>query len=115
MSMDFVIDQGKLTVSGSLVDFPFPVRTAREAGSLLIVLLAIPFDEIFLDNVFAVDSQGKIVWQIQPPAGDWGGKSRLPYENLGMQGDLVSISDFYGLRFFADPKTGEIVGKGQSK
>ncbi|ATW25758.1 hypothetical protein [Candidatus Formimonas warabiya] len=115
MAINYSVRQGVLTVNGHTVSFSFPVRTVKEMDCLLVVLLAIPFDRLVYDNVYAVDSQGEILWQIQNAQEIFPGKNRLPYENMMIREGKIVVSDFYGARFFVNPANGEIIGRDQVK
>lgn len=94
------------TENGKLYKFEYDIRQEIVFDNLYIVLLAIPFNDETIDNVFAISKNGKLVWRIKG-RDDKGLK--LPYENLSQIGDEFFASDFYGRRVQFNPTNGEII------
>ena len=108
----YTVKGNLLNISGKQLMFDYEIRIARELGDFVVVLLAIPFGETFLDNVYAVNRAGEIAWRIQDAGEVYPLKDRLPYEHLHVdETNQVFVSDFYGRRFKAEPFSGRITGK----
>lgn len=109
MSANYIQDGNSLIVGDTKLTLDYNIRFVKEVGTILIVLLEIPHNEIYLNNVLGVSTTGKIIWRIQNARDVAPVKNQLPYENLVVSDNDVTVSDFYGRRFFINPATGEII------
>ena len=55
-----------------------------------------------IDNVYSVSLEGEINWRVESlnkinPSGN-----NMPYENMYLKEDELTVSDFYGRRYFID-------------
>ena len=65
--MNWEIDKNALVVDGMEIKvFPYPVRTAKEIQGTVIIVLNIPPNVIFSDNVYGYVLREKYLWQIEP-------------------------------------------------
>lgn len=48
-----------------LARFPYPIKEARQFGDILVVLLEVPADVTFPENVFGIDLRTGAQWQIE--------------------------------------------------
>lgn len=63
--MKYLIAKNSLIIEDKhTVEFEFPIKKTLEIEELLIVLIESPMGKIYNDNVFCVNSQGKIIWQV---------------------------------------------------
>lgn len=97
--------------SGKTTSFRFPIGNAIEFADIVVVRLQVPRGEIFNENVYGVDREGNIVWQVQPeypPNWDaaWGGLER--------EGDQAVLSNSESQIRYLEPKTGKIIKRGMS-
>lgn len=65
MAFDYSIEQNLLNINGKQLRFQHGIRDVKEAGGFLVLLLAVPFNEMFLDNLYAVNQSGDIAWRVQ--------------------------------------------------
>ena len=107
----FSVRDNILQVGTGEITFPYRIWQAKELFGLLIVVLAIPPDSSDIDNIFAVNQQCEIVWQIQSRyALD---KSCLdePYTCVSVRGDCLMAVSYFGKRYLVNPETGTIIGR----
>lgn len=45
--------------------FPYPIKQARQFGEILVILLEVPADVTYPENVFGIDLQTGVQWQIE--------------------------------------------------
>ncbi|WP_026906955.1 hypothetical protein [Paucisalibacillus globulus] len=109
MSIKFNQYDNKLVVENKNIVFDHDIRYIVEVNDTLIVLLSIPNNVRYLNNVFGINHNGTIKWRIQSVGDVFPVKNQLPYENLMVHGTEVFVSDFYGRRFSLNPINGEIL------
>ncbi|NHA04490.1 hypothetical protein G7092_11815 [Mucilaginibacter sp. HC2] len=102
------VDQKKIILEkGNIVEFDFPIKETLAFDGKIIVLLDILENIRYNKNVFAIDFDGKILWQIAKT------------ENLDMIGYCPFISieienlklvsfNWCGFKFTVDAKTGYV-------
>ncbi|MDQ6423120.1 hypothetical protein RB620_27185 [Paenibacillus sp. LHD-117] len=109
MSIVFSQNDNELVVNDNKIVFDHKIRYVKEVRETLIVLLEIPSNEVYLNNVFGITSIGIIKWRIQNVGDVFPIKNQLPFENLMLQGSDMFVSDFYGRRYSINPANGEIL------
>src|SRR5687768_1705393 len=86
--------------------FPHPMTEVRELEDRFIVILQVPREEIFKDNVFCISKSGKLLWQIEDRGNNVDYRrfigSSYHYNNL-------EIADNIGYTFTVDIDTGKIL------
>ncbi|URZ04109.1 hypothetical protein [Clostridium felsineum] len=90
------------------VRFDYNIRDVKLFGDLIIVLLSIPFDKTELDNLYAISKQGKVVWRVQGLNTVFPNQSNLPYEQMNVNENVITATDFYARRYFINPLNGNI-------
>jgi len=86
----------------------YPVKQRLEVGGVHVVLLAVPPDQNFPQNVFGLTEKGDVLWQIEPRP------SLEPHNRYTSIRDEVGIivgktEDRYERK--VDPKTGKILNE----
>lgn len=109
MLVNYIRDGKNLTVNDIKLTFEYNIRYVQEVGNILIVLLEIPYNESYLNNVFGVSTTGAIKWRIQNAGDVLPVKNQMPYENLMVSKNGAYVSDFFGRRFLINSSTGEIL------
>ena len=99
MPINFSQNNNVIVVENNQIVFEHKIRYVKEVDDTLIVLLEIPNNVKYLNNVFGISETGKIKWRIQNVGDVLRVKNPLPFENLMVQGDNVFVSDFYGRSF----------------
>lgn len=97
----------EIVIDGKRIGFNYKIRYVKEVNDILIVLLEIPNDSVYLNNVFGINKIGEIKWRIHTISEIAPIKNQLPFENLMVNGDNVCVSDFYGRRFLLNTDNGE--------
>lgn len=112
MNIDLKVDKDTLVVNEKKLFFDYNIRKVEVLEELLIILLGVPFDVSYLDNVFAVTKEGDIAWRVQSLGEVYPMENRLPYEHMNIdEFKQIVVSDFYGRRFFINPQDGKIIGR----
>lgn len=109
MSIKFSQYDNELVVENNKIVFDHNIRYVVEVNDILIVLLEIPNNIMYLNNVFGINKNVEIKWRIQSVGDVFPVKNQLPFENLMVNGTDVFVSDFYGRRFLLNPINGEIL------
>lgn len=109
LSIKFSQYDNELVVENNKIVFNHDIRSVVETNDTLIVLLEIPNNITYLNNVFGINKNGEIKWRIQSVGDVFSLKNQLPFENLMVNGTDVFVSDFYGRRFSINPINGEIL------
>ena len=108
MNEQIKINDNILTINTIDIKFDHKIRDVKTCGDLIIVLLAIPFNETDLDNLYAVSKYGKIVWRVQRLNTVFPKQNNLPYEQMNIKEDEITVTDFYVRRYFINPLNGDI-------
>lgn len=94
--------------SGKTVSFDYPVNDFLVFQKVIVVILDVPVQEKFNENVFAISDKGNILWQIE--------KRQLVYENspytgIESSGDNVILYNWDGLKLTVVAETGKIISQ----
>ena len=89
------------------VIFSYEIRSIIPLSDKVIVLLSIPQNDQTINNIYAVNHTGKIIWEVQDNQLD----RKLPYEHMILLDDKLTATDFYGRRSFINPSNGKIMKK----
>ena len=108
LSIKFSQYDKELVVENNKIVFDYNIRYVKEVNDTLIVLLEIPNNIRYLNNVFGINKNGEIKWRIQSFRAVFPIKNQLPFENLMVNGTDIFVSDFYGRRFSINQTNGEI-------
>lgn len=84
------------------------IRTEIKTRMGRVILLAIPFSETMIDNIYLLSDDENIIWRVETNKTVPG---KLPYENISISKDKSKIyaTDFYGRRSTIDIETENIV------
>ncbi|GAA0306176.1 hypothetical protein GGQ92_002891 [Gracilibacillus halotolerans] len=115
MPIKYSYDNRELVVNNIKLVFDYNIRFVKEVNTIVIVLLEVPYNVKYLNNVFGVSSEGKIKWRIRKAIDDHSIKNPLPYENLMVHGENVFVTDFYGRRFSVNPINGKLISSDIAK
>jgi hypothetical protein len=78
----YTIENNKVTINESIVEFEYPVQKVVEYIGKLIVLIDKPFGVKYNDNVFAVDANGKVIWQVSKISSYPGNQVDCPFVDI---------------------------------
>lgn len=101
--MKVIANEGefKITINDKVVDLPAQIREGLIFGDIFIVVLDVEYS---MRNIFAFDSKGNQVWQIEDPEFIAPGDGYALV--AGDDSELMALCR--GVQFFIDPKTGKI-------
>jgi len=108
MAITYSQYDNEIVVNDNKIVFDHNIRYVKEVNDILIVLLEIPNNVTYLNNVFGINKIGEIKWRIQSVSDVFPIKNQLPFENLMVKDNDVYVSDFYGRRFSLNPSNGEV-------
>lgn len=90
--------------------FQFDIRSVLVCKAYYVVLLSIPFNSNFVNNIYCLDDMAQIVWQSEDILQKYPDlKNPLPYEQMILDKNKLYASDFFGRNFYIDTKTGKIL------
>lgn len=102
--------EGKRIQSGEQsIDFEYDIRKVEEWKSCYIVLLAIPFDDNTLNNIYCLDKNFNLKWRVEDIAEKYPKKNNLPYEGMSLNDGVLKATDFYGRCYTIDVSNGRII------
>lgn len=108
---NFVVDQKTLIVKQNRIKFQKPIYDVKKCDNLYIVLL----DE-GINNVFAVDEQAQIVWQIEDAASVYSIINDVPYVGTRItEANQIVVTNFNGVTYTVEPNNGKIINRGITK
>ncbi len=100
-----------IEINNKIYEFKFDIRTVLEYKCNYIVLISIPFNISEINNIYCLDSQAKMVWQVEDLTLAYPDlKNILPYEQMEIKDDYILASDFYGRNFKINLANGKIEG-----
>lgn len=111
MTIMYSKKNNELLIGNQKVVFKYNIRYVEKVNDTFVVLLEIPYNEMYLDNVFGVSKNGEIIWRIENAGKVYSTKNQLPYENLTINENEASVSDFYGRRYFFNPSSGKLISR----
>ncbi len=97
---------------GALPTLPaYPIKQRLEIDGVNILLLNVPPDQAYPQNVFGVSEKGDVLWQIEPRS------SQLPnphYTSIRDEVGLVVARTEDKIQRKIDPKTGKVLAEEQA-
>lgn len=107
----YQIEDKVLIVNGNKVSFPYKIDSVKLCNGLYIILLDIPIGITFLNNIFAADKCGCIIWQIQDPK-ELSIEGNIEYVGIRITEDnKIIATNFSGITYTLDPTDGKILNK----
>lgn len=103
-------DKKHIEINNNSYDFKYDIRTIIQYKEKYIVLLEIPFDREDINNIYCLDNQANLMWQSEDLVALYPKLRNLPYEQMGIKGDIIFASDFYGRNYNINVNTGKIEG-----
>ena len=107
--MKYMTINNELNVNENYVNFPYPIRDVKVINNTLIVLLDIPQNDNTVDNLYAVNDNGAVIWHVQHLKEVYPAEKMLPYEQIIVRKQEICAIDFYGRCYFIDPNNGKIL------
>lgn len=112
---DFKIDGHKVRFgNGTVLEFEFPISQHIACGNLTIILLLIPSDIIYNQNVFALSESGQIIWQIEKLEQHYF-QDHCPFNEAMVDEQNLIIFNWCDYRFSINPLDGKVLDKAFTK
>lgn len=103
----FVISNKELTIDGNIVDIPHSIEEALTYHDFIIVRVKPPAGIIFNRNVFGVESDGEILWQIEESP--HGTQEDKPYVNVYIsKNNKLIAGNWNGVSYSVNSENGKI-------
>lgn len=102
-------NKNHLEINGIEIDFEYDIRTIIQYTGKYVVLLGIPFDRNFINNIYCFDDYANLLWRSENLDSLYPNSRNLPYENMGIKDDIVFASDFYGRNYRINLNDGKII------
>lgn len=114
MTMEVSFRGTEVRVNGRSLLLPHEVVQQMQVGSLLLLRVEPPPGQVFNRNVFAVDADARLLWQIaESPHGTEADK---PFMSLALDAEgEVLAGNWNGVNYRVDLKTGSLRVVGFSK
>lgn len=105
------IEDKVLIVNGNKVSFPYKIDSVKMCNGLYIILLDIPVGVTCLNNIFAVDKCGCIIWQIQDPK-ELSIEGNIEYVGIRItENNKIIATNFSGITYTIHPTDGRIIDR----
>lgn len=99
---DFCINDRK-------VSFDYDIRTVIWYKNRYYILLAIPFEENTVNNIFCLNSELKLIWEAEDINRKYPEESNLAYEKMYIRNGIIYATDFSGRCVLLNTDTGKII------
>src|ERR1700676_573449 len=108
--------ENKLILNDTEIIFDYPIKDFLEIGNMLIVLLAIPVDKEYNENVFGVNLIDKqIKWQVSKLQYIPAYMQRCPFDSIRFFKGKLRLNNWCSVYFIVDPIMGMILEKGDNR
>ena len=88
--------------------FPLPIGEVLPTAGVFVVRLELPSGTIHNENVYGVDANGTVSWQVRPREHVY---DDSPYTGMVMCDNHVKLLNWDGLELLVDPVSGKEVGE----
>ena len=90
---------------------PFPVKQELDINGNKVVLLKLPSEVIYNRNVFCIDVNGNVLWQIEELLSYPGPYKKCHYAHIEFKAGKLILWNWCDLKLIVDPQTGVILSK----
>lgn len=104
----YIVDGNMLKINSNKILFQNEIREVVMYNGCFIVLLSVPYNTIDIDNIYCVDENGSLLWQVEGLSKVFPDLKALPYEQMGIKEETLFASDFYGRNYTIDLSNGKI-------
>jgi hypothetical protein len=112
----YLIQGNKLIIGSKEIDFNFPIDSCIEIEDMLIMLLSIPVNTQYNENVFGVSVSSKeIKWQIEKRRYIPAYKQQCPFVSIVVNQGELRLNNWCSVYFIVDPSTGKILKEGETR
>jgi len=113
--MQYIIKKNTLIVGNVTHSFQFPIDSYLEIEGMLIVLLDIPPQVQYNENVFGVSLVDNHIWQIAKTEHHPVYKQMCPFVGIGLQEGNIRLNNWCNKYYIVDPWTGKILEEEESR
>lgn len=125
MNSNYEVINKTLETNDFTVDFEYNIQDVIYWDGIYIVLLSIPNEVNEVDNIYGVNSRGKVIWKIENPTKafklnkneqgyDYMALSIYVHMNVSAEG-VFTANTFFGMRYIFDYKTGKLLKQESSR
>jgi len=105
-----------LIINDNEIVFDYRIDYCTEINEMLVILLSIPVDKEYNENVFGVSlTDKKIKWQIGKQQYNPVYKQQCPFVSVIVNEGNLRLNNWCGLYFIVDPLTGNVLKKGETR
>ncbi len=105
----FAIERERILFdNGKEIAFAQTITKALDFGNAIVIMLDVPQGTIFNENVYGIDRDGNILWQVSKEKYVY---EDSPYTDIQLAGNAVVLYNWDGLRLSVEPATGRILKK----
>jgi len=113
---EYSIRENKVVIGNSEIVFDFPIDDCIEIEGMLIVLLSIPVNVQYNENVFGVSIVDKVIkWQIAKKQYIPAYKQQCPFVSIVVYEEKLRLNNWCSVYFIVDPLTGKILEEGDAR
>jgi len=107
--MSFTINNNQIITSNrELVTFDYPIKEAVEINGIIVVLLGVPSNRVMTENVFAISTDGKMLWQIERTIGNSTDPVNVYTGFTGHDEHSIQVYNWNGTANVVDLETGKV-------
>lgn len=109
--MDIKFEGNKLSLPFNKISFKHDIDNVIEAKGRIVVLLDIPNDDDTIDNIFALDINGKKLWRVQPLKEYNSNITQFsPYVGIGLlENGNITATNYFGMSYEISIADGKIL------
>lgn len=115
--MDIKFEENRLCLPSGNVSFKHNIDDILETKGKIIILVDIPNDDETVDNIFAMDINGKKLWRVQSLTNYNPDITQFsPYVGISlMENGNISATNYFGMSYEISIEDGKILGGQLSK
>ena len=99
-----------IEINGKRKEFKYKIGKVEQYKNTYVVLVEVPFDKDDINNIYCLDEQANIVWQVEDLDKIYSTSMNMPYEQMGIMDDCIYACDFMGWNYCINVETGKIEG-----
>lgn len=84
------------------------LETIYYEGRKVILLEPVSIDEP-VNNIYCIDKNNNIIWQVESVTEKFKDKINMPYEGMSHHGHVITAANFIGVGYDIDIETGKII------
>ncbi len=109
---NFTFEKNILKIKEVEILFKHDIDAVEHVDGKYLVLLRVPKGTQEVDNLYAVDSKGKIIWEVQSAEEVFDISKNTPYVAMKVvNSKIVKVTSFFGLRFSVSIVDGKLLEK----